>query len=88
MVSAETYTQMFKKTIAYTVDLRDPLIIADYKSAGFLWIRPRWRSFDASLRNPIIGCYVELLAQEDVGCLYIDSPAAKKLIRRVCPGPL
>ncbi len=79
---------MFKKTIAYTVDLRDPDVLADYKSKGFVWIRPRWRSFDNSLRNPIIGCYVEMFVYEDTACMYIDSPAAKKLIRRVCPGPL
>lgn len=82
------YAKMFKKTIVHTVDLWDPETLEKYKSEGFAWIRPRWRSFDVSLRNPVIGCYVELLVHEDVGCAYIDSRAAKKLIRRVCPGPL
>ena len=85
----DSYSAIFKKTIVYTVDLQDPFILADYKAQGFRWIRPRWRKDLASaLRNPVIGSYVELLVLEDVGCMYIDSPAARRLIRRICPGPL
>ena len=85
----DSYSAVFKKTIVHTVELQDPFILADYKAQGFNWIRPRYRaSLDAALRNPIIGSFVELLVLEDVGCMYIDSPAAKRLIRRVCPGPL
>ena len=85
----DSYSAIFKKTIVHTVDLQDPFILADYKAQGFNWIRPRWRKdLDSALRNPIIGSYVELLVLEDVGCMYIDSPAARRLIRRVCPGPL
>lgn len=84
----DTYAAIFKKTIVHTVDLQDPFVLADYKAEGFRWIRPRWRTFDQSLRNPVLGSYVELMALEDVGCMYIDSPAARRLIRRVCPGPL
>lgn len=82
------YSRMFKRCIVYTGDLQDPAFMAEMRAQGFVWLRPHHRPFDRALRNPIIGSYVELLVLEDVGCVYIDSPAARRIIRRVCPGPL
>lgn len=67
-----------------TVNLRDPLVLQDYIDRGFVYIRRLHYNYNHILRNPTDGCNVELTKLQDVGSILIDSPAARKLIRRLC----
>ncbi len=56
-----------------------------YKAKGLQWLR-RYdtKSYPAILRNPTMGCNVELLSKPNLYTVHIDSPQAKKIICRVC----
>jgi hypothetical protein len=70
---------------ANTLDLQDPDILEFYKGLGYGWIRKMTdRPFHQIVRNPTIGCVVELYAVRHVDCVPIDSPKGKKLISKLC----
>jgi hypothetical protein len=65
-------------------DLQDPRIVLLLQTLGFNWVRRYNPPLNSVLRMPTVGCWVEVLKVEDVGCVYIESPEAKKLINRIC----
>jgi len=67
-----------------TVELRDPEVLKKYLDDGFVFIRRLHYNYNHILRTPTDGCPVELTKLQDVGSFRLDSPAAKKLIRRLC----
>ena len=55
------------------------------RDQGFAWIRRLDnRRFEQIVRNPTVGCMVELCVLEHVGCVPLDSPAAKKMLTKLC----
>ena len=68
--------------IAYSRDLRDPVVLESYKQRGYLYIRQVHRPYNSILRKPTIGCLIEFTFFRDIGCHLIGSPKALKLIRR------
>ena len=67
-----------------TVELRDPLVLKYHLDNGFIYIRRLNYNYNHILRTPTDGCNVELTKLQDVGSFLLDSPAARKLIRRIC----
>jgi len=67
-----------------TVELRDPLVLNYHMDNGFIYIRRLHYNYNHILRSPTDGCNVELTRYRDVGSIPIDSPQARKLIRRIC----
>jgi len=49
-----------------------------------IWVRPVIRPWAATLRNPTTGRLVEFLQYQDVGCVLVDSPKGRRLLRRLC----
>jgi hypothetical protein len=81
-----TYSSAFRMKRAYSMDLHnDKELLEELKANGFKYIR-RYdnRSFNILLRNPTMGCIVELYQIHYYNCVPIDSPAGKKLISRLC----
>lgn len=76
-----THSSIVKTT---TVDLRDPLVLKYYLDSGFLYIRRLHYNYNHILRSPTDGCNVEITKQRDLGSIPLDSPQARKLIRRIC----
>ena len=74
----------YSKRRLHSITLQDPITLAELKNEGFVWIRRYHRHLDFVLRDPTLGCVVEVTKAWDIGCVPIDSPAAKKLIRRIC----
>lgn len=66
-----------------TVELRDPAVLNHYIESGFVYIRRLHYNYNHILRTPTNGCYVELTKMEDVGSMPINSPSARRLIRRL-----
>jgi hypothetical protein len=66
-----------------TPELRDPLVLRYYLDQGFLYIRRLHYNYNHILRTPTDGCNVELTKQRDLGSMPLDSPKARKLIRRI-----
>jgi len=84
MAAADSSLDFFSKRRLRSVQLQDPITLATLKHAGFGWIRRYNPHLDFVLRDPTLGCIVEVTRAWDLGCVPIDSPAAKKLIRRLC----
>lgn len=69
----------------WSQDLLDPTIMKVAKEQGFAWIRRvHFRKFERIVRNPTIGCMVELCILQQPGCIPLDSPAAQKMLKKVC----
>ncbi len=67
------------------MDLQNPETLEIYRSMGFVWIRQLHdRRFHEIVRNPTIGCIVEMFAIRHADCVQIDSPKGKKLINKIC----
>jgi hypothetical protein len=81
LLSRPYFTQLLRTT---TVELRDPLVLKYYLDNGFLYIRRLHYNYNYILREPTDGCKVELTKQPNVGSILINSPQARKLIRRIC----
>jgi hypothetical protein len=69
----------------WSQDLLDPTVMKIAKEQGFAWIRRvDHRRFEQIVRNPTVGCMVELCVLQHVGCVPLDSPAAQKMLKKVC----
>jgi len=66
-----------------TMNLVKPGVLASYKNMGYTYIRQIHKPYDYILRRPSSGCIVELLCYRDTDCHLIDSPKARKLMRRL-----
>jgi hypothetical protein len=73
-----------QKVYITTQELLMPGMIDEYKKKGLFYVRRRILSFRESLRNPTIGCYIELLKYEEPCSYHIDSLKGRKLIYRLC----
>lgn len=80
------YLDMFAMTRMWSEDLKNPgLYDLWVKHRGFIWIRPVYdRGFANIVRNPTVGRYVELFKAQHPGCVPIDSPEGRRMIRRIC----
>jgi hypothetical protein len=67
-----------------TVEIRDPIILKHHIDNGFLFIRRLHYNYNHILRGPTNGCNVELTKIQDWGSILIDSPAGRRLIKRIC----
>lgn len=79
-----SYSGMFKRIECLTTDLQRSEVLAAAKADGFAWIRRRNPPFDRIVRNPTVGCHVELFVLQHPGCIPLESPKAAALIKRVC----
>lgn len=81
-----SYSSMFRVKRVYTNDLRNNKEFLDNLIAqGFKYIRRHdERAFYQLLRDPILGCKVEVYQIPYHGTVPIDSPAGKKIINRIC----
>ena len=74
---------IYKPMYVGTYELKDPKILNYYKECGFTFIRRHSPvEFKDILRNPTIGCIVELFLQENTRCVSIDSIEARKMINK------
>jgi hypothetical protein len=78
-----SYSQIFKMKRINSIDLRnDKDFLQELLDDGFVYIR-RYedRSFNQILRNPTLGCIVELSYYKSVR---INSVEGRKIINRLC----
>ncbi len=74
-----------EKAIVHSVNLRNKKTIDYYKNKGLQWLtRHDIRKFPTMLRNPYLGCMVELSSKPSLYTVHIDSKEAKKIINRDC----
>jgi hypothetical protein len=78
------YLDFFSKKRMRSTVLQDPVILAALKNEGYVWIRRYNVRLENVLRDPTLGCIVEVMKMRDMGCERIESAAAKKLIYRLC----
>lgn len=71
--------------IAAGDELQTPVMMTWLSASGFKWIRRlNDRKFESIVRNPTIGCYVEVSVLQFPGSVPIDSREAKKMVCRLC----
>jgi hypothetical protein len=81
-----TYSSIFKMKRVHSIDLRNNRdFLENLKADGFRYIRRHDdKAFDQLLRNPTMGCIVELYQIPLYRSVRIDSPAGRKIINRIC----
>jgi hypothetical protein len=80
-----SYLDHFRCKPYWSQDLLCPEVMAHVQEQGFKWIRRiDSRRFEHIVRNPTVGCMVEVCFLRHVGCVPIDSSAAKKMLRKLC----
>lgn len=74
-----------EKAIVHSSKLRSKTVLDYYKNKGLQWLR-RYdvQRFPSMLRNPTMGCTVELSSKPTLYTVHIDSKEAKKIICREC----
>jgi hypothetical protein len=74
-----------EKRIVHSSTLRSEVTIDYYKKKGLQWLkRVETKSYPQILRNPTMGCTVELTSKPTLYTVHIDSKEAKKIIAREC----
>lgn len=58
-------------------ELLDPVFVTYARQAGFHWVRRVWLRWGDSLRNPTVGCTVELSRRAETGMVDLESPRAQ-----------
>ena len=56
----DEYARRFKITRVHSVELQNPQNLQYYIQSGFKFIKRHERQFDYIVRNPTIGCMLEL----------------------------
>jgi len=71
-----------RSVIVSTYDLQDPHVLRYYRQQGYNWIRRvDDKKYTHIIREPTIGCIVELKTSDDVRCAHLDTKKAKRLIK-------
>ncbi len=84
-MAVSAYLNMFRKTVVWSQDLKDPAVKESYAMAGYHWIRRADpKHFEKIVRQPTVGFYVELFAIQHPGTIHIDSAKVKTLLNRNC----
>lgn len=80
-----SYANSFRMIRVNSTQLRDPHTIDRLLEEGFLWVR-RYnpQHFHQIVRNPTLGCTLELCVLQHPGCVPLLSKKAEKMIRRLC----
>jgi hypothetical protein len=74
-----------EKAIVHNTKLRSKTALDYYKNKGLQWLkRVETKSYPQILRNPTMGCTVELSSKPTLYTVHIDSKEAKKIIYREC----
>jgi hypothetical protein len=73
-----------QKVYLTTQELLMPGVMDEYKKKGLFYVRRRILSFRESLRNPTIGCHIELLRFQEPCSYHIDTVKGQKLIYKIC----
>ncbi len=80
-----SYCSFFRKTVVWSCDLQNPDVLEQYRMKGYKWIRRADpKRFADITRFPTVGFYVELYTSIYPGTKHLDSPAAKKMLKRLC----
>lgn len=78
-----SYGKLFQIKRAYTYDLQNPEVLDKLKKQGFAFIRKVDFDYDTIIRQPTIGCIVDLSFEQHLDSIPIDSDKGQKLIRRL-----
>ncbi len=82
---AYSYSQVFSMRRLNTSDLKNKEYLDDLILKGFIWIRQYHnRHFEDIVRNPTVGCIVEVFRVRYPNCVEINSKYGKKLINKLC----
>ncbi len=74
-----------EKAIVHSKELRSKTALDRYKQKGLQWLRRHdSQRYPAILRNPTMGCMIELSSKPTLFTVHIDSKEAKKIIYREC----
>jgi hypothetical protein len=78
------YSKLFACKRVSTHSLQNPVYLQQMLDAGFCWIRREEKPFLQTLRNPTVGCIVELFCMPRANAVPLDSPKGIALLRKVC----
>lgn len=70
-----------RSVIVSTYELQDPIVLRYYREQGYNWIRRvDEKNYKRIIREPTIGCMVELKTSYDLRCAHLDTKKAMRLI--------
>lgn len=77
------YRHNYRSVRMLTTMLQKNDILERLRMENLVWIRPVHHVWEYSLRNPVVGCIVDIRRYQDIGFVHVDSPAGRKLIRNM-----
>jgi hypothetical protein len=78
-----SYSKLFQIKRAYTYDLQNPDVLDKLRKQGFAYVRKVHFDYDTIIRQPTIGCIVDLSIERHAGSIPIDSEKGRKLISKL-----
>ncbi len=78
-----TYAQKFQIKRAYTHDLQNPETLEKLIKQGFAYVRKVHFDYDTIIRQPTIGCIVDLSFEQHLDAIPIQSEKGRKLISKL-----
>jgi hypothetical protein len=84
-MASSAYLNIFRKTIVWSQDLKDPNVRESYALKGYNWVRRADpKHFHKIVRQPTVGFYVELFVEKHPGTIHIDAEKTQRLLDRTC----
>jgi hypothetical protein len=79
------YTRIFSIKTFLSTDLQDRDLYDNLIESGHIWIkRKHIPHFHNLVRDPTVGCWVEVSRLNSGHCVPITSVAGKKIINKIC----
>lgn len=85
MLSTPSYLDYYRRTICHNHELLRPSYKSYMREKGMVWmVRHVISDYNKIVRCPTVGHPVALYKIKVPGAVHIDSPAGRKMIRRIC----
>jgi len=84
-LNSNTYSKIFGMKRMLSSELKNKETLKMYYDLGFRYIRRyKQKDFNKILRNPSLGCYVEIFYSPQIDTEYIYSSKGYKIINKLC----
>ena len=80
-----SYSSVFQMKRFLSTELNTNALYSKQLNDGFLWVRRRNPNHFADIvRDPTVGFHVEVFKIQHPGCIPLDSPKARAMLKKIC----
>jgi hypothetical protein len=79
------YGRIFGMKVIFSSELQNKEVYDKLVGDGFIWIKQKYNlHFDRIVRNPTVGCWLEISRLPQLRSVEITSSKGRKLINKLC----